>query len=779
MIRTFMYKTGHLLSAILVGVMLCVSSAAAQISANENASLAEIEALLEGQSIDIDNIVVEKGTAQQSGTFSGGAATLGIPEGVYVSTGRGSNFGDAASVRSDVQNNGQDPDADLVGVRASASRDTSALSLEITPSKNTIFARFSFASEEYPEYVCSQFNDAFGLFISGPGITGTPNMAIVPGTGTDVSINTVNNGLNNDGNVCTGETSNNAQFYNDNASSTNFIFDGYTDVFEVVVTGITPGEVYDFKMVVADAVDNIYDSAVFLEVFDSRWLNNADLSLDLVSSIVTPIVNEPFQITATVTNDGPDLVEFFKVKDLLPDGLSLVNIGGGTYDAAADEWTSIAPLLSGDSVQLSLTVMSPDTSTYTTTAEIIEQWANDIDSTPDNLATEPAEDDTASLTVGPLPEFFLSGAVIEDSGLASGTAFDAILNGGEGPLGNLEISLTRISDGTIIATTLTDGNGAFILPLDQNEVGEALTLKSATGVNLIQVSESPSTLSSVVNPSPYDGEMSFTLAAGTSYSNIVFGQIKTPTLASNRSISVQPGGAVTLAHSYTATATGSVDFSVSDRVETIPGLFSTTLYHDINCSGDFDAGDVVLTSAVPTQAGETICVLLRHASVNSATVGSSLKYRLNAATSFTGITPDHSTFNDDQVTVSNGGTAELFKQVCNLTVSSCNVVTGAGFATNNTGKPGDVLQYRLQFRSTGAQTVSNLNIFDGTPDYSALKASSAQVILPPANMSCDVVLPDATGGPESYEGPLQWQCTGGEMSSGDVGVVAFEVEIDS
>ena len=66
---------------------------------------------------------------------------------------------------------------------------------------------FVFGSEEYPEYVNSPYNDAFGFFLSGPGITGpyslgAKNIALSPTTTTPISIGTVNNGFNNNG-TCT------------------------------------------------------------------------------------------------------------------------------------------------------------------------------------------------------------------------------------------------------------------------------------------------------------------------------------------------------------------------------------------------------------------------------------------------------------------------------------------------------------------------------------------------------------------------------------------------
>ena len=78
------------------------------------------------------------------------------------------------------------------------------LEFDFIPTGDTLNFRYIFGSEEYPEFSPSTFNDAFGLFLWGPGITGPyalagyangANIATIPG-GIPVTINNVGDASN-------------------------------------------------------------------------------------------------------------------------------------------------------------------------------------------------------------------------------------------------------------------------------------------------------------------------------------------------------------------------------------------------------------------------------------------------------------------------------------------------------------------------------------------------------------------------------------------------------
>ncbi len=67
-----------------------------------------------------------------------------------------------------------------------------ALEFDFVPIDSFFSFKYVFASEEYPEYACTIFNDVFAFFINGPGYAGNTNIALVPGTNIPVTINSIN-----------------------------------------------------------------------------------------------------------------------------------------------------------------------------------------------------------------------------------------------------------------------------------------------------------------------------------------------------------------------------------------------------------------------------------------------------------------------------------------------------------------------------------------------------------------------------------------------------------
>ena len=167
-------------------------------------------------------------------------------------------------------------DADLMSLDTLATNDVCILEFDFIPLGNQVDFQYVFASEEYPDYVCS-INDIFGFFISGPGIVGNKNIALIPGTTTPVAINTVNGGVSAGTNCPPGGLTN-TQYYISNGNgddcwatpglphctdSTIIRYNGLT-VPLTASSAVVACQTYHLKMAIADGSDWSFDSGVFL-----------------------------------------------------------------------------------------------------------------------------------------------------------------------------------------------------------------------------------------------------------------------------------------------------------------------------------------------------------------------------------------------------------------------------------------------------------------------------------------------------------------------------------
>jgi hypothetical protein len=180
-----------------------------------------------------------------------------------------------------------DGDAQLQAIAGQPIFDVCHIEIDIIPEGNEIRFPFTFASEEYPTFVNSTFNDAFGFFITSnepDGFNYTDvNLAVIPTTTTPVTINTINWG-----NVGGGVVSN-PDFYYHNVNQSlganianptlypispngQFIaFNGLTRNL-AAVTAVDPCKSYTIKLKIGDGGDGTLDSGVFIERIQSDLL---------------------------------------------------------------------------------------------------------------------------------------------------------------------------------------------------------------------------------------------------------------------------------------------------------------------------------------------------------------------------------------------------------------------------------------------------------------------------------------------------------------------------
>ncbi len=224
-------------------------------------------------------------TCDAIGFFSTGTTptNIGMRDGILISTGHvwqsgGQNDYPGRTSRITGCSNYIDPA--LLTMSSKSKYDASTLEFDFVPKSDTIRFRYVFASEEYPEWVGTAYNDIFGFFISGPDPSGgeynDKNIALLPDTNIVISVNTVNDHTN-------------SEYYVNNDGGTSIQYDGFTILLTAKAV-VVPCQTYHLKMSICDIADAKCNSAVFLEA--ESFTSNA-----LVTNFINPTDgHDPLQI---------------------------------------------------------------------------------------------------------------------------------------------------------------------------------------------------------------------------------------------------------------------------------------------------------------------------------------------------------------------------------------------------------------------------------------------------------------------------------------------------
>ncbi|HHJ49619.1 MAG TPA: hypothetical protein ENJ88_01785, partial [Phaeodactylibacter sp.] len=136
------------------------------------------------------------------GYFKNAEDEIGIDRGIIMTTGAVTQTGTFVGVdnvgnafaSSDNNATAANNDPDLQAISTNQVFNAAKYVITFIPTSDTLRFNYIWASEEYPEWACTSFNDVFGFFLSGPGISGPYenngiNLAIIPGTNLPVAIN--------------------------------------------------------------------------------------------------------------------------------------------------------------------------------------------------------------------------------------------------------------------------------------------------------------------------------------------------------------------------------------------------------------------------------------------------------------------------------------------------------------------------------------------------------------------------------------------------------------
>ena len=238
------------------------------------------------------------GFAVGVGYFDGSNSNIGFEEGVILSSGGldmvTGGFGGGSGIVGE-------PDLELALTEINLNgnvQNVTVLEFDFVAESETVTFNYVFGSSEYTSYTCSQYNDIFGFFLSGPGINGiysnnAVNLARIPDldnpgafTDTPIAVNTLNSGSPSgfyDASGC-GNIDPDWESYNvlwiDNEyvgngwegvneppgpENTVFGINGFSVPLEATYDGLTCGETYRIKLAIADKDDQILNSVVFIE----------------------------------------------------------------------------------------------------------------------------------------------------------------------------------------------------------------------------------------------------------------------------------------------------------------------------------------------------------------------------------------------------------------------------------------------------------------------------------------------------------------------------------
>ena len=260
----------------VIGLLCCVAMGHSQgftVTAAPTSANTLIQQYLAGDGVVLSNGTTS-GSATQFGIFNRGNVTnFPISSGIVMTSGTYSNVSQNSQYPYANSSTGPDvqtPDTNLSKILSNVTFfDRAALDFDFVAFSDTVAFNYVFASEEYPDYVCSDMNDVFGFFVTGydpvTNSNHTWNVALLPNSVTPVTINTVNGGTQGQyatlGTPC---VLTNNQYYTQNSYSSPPIFNGYTKKLTASAT-IMACRNYHMHLAVADVNDNAFDSGVFLE----------------------------------------------------------------------------------------------------------------------------------------------------------------------------------------------------------------------------------------------------------------------------------------------------------------------------------------------------------------------------------------------------------------------------------------------------------------------------------------------------------------------------------
>ena len=361
---------------------------------------------------------------------------------------------------------------------------------------------------------------------------------------------------------------------------------------------------------------------------------------------------------------------------------------------------------------------------------------------------------------GLYPGASVTGRVFDDTGIGGGVANDGVPNGAEPGLGDATVSL--VSAGTTLGTSLTDGGGAYTLWIPAGTTSVAVVASPSSG----RLATGGSVGTTGGSYARSNASVAFTAVPGNAYDGVHFGTVRANVWVSDAVQSATPGSFALFAHAFTAGSSGQATFASSSNPVPAGLAWTQTLYLDANCNGVFDTGEGALSGALPVTAGQRVCVLMRQSTPPDAPPGAQNAVTVSATMAYANASPSLSTSvsNVDVTTIGASSSLTLTKLVRNVTTSSA-------FGTANAASPDDVIEYQVTAINRSADAVASVVVHDATPAYTTFVSATCPSALPASMTACAVAQPGIGG-----TGPVEWAFTG-VLASGASVTTTYRVKV--
>lgn len=271
-----------------------------------------------------------RGDGASAGIFSNGSSVSpGVTpsdSGIILSTGRAEDFTNSSGSSNQRTNtttntSGETDNPDFNAAAGTRTFDASYLDVDFIPQASVLTLQFVFASEEYPEFQNSIFQDFVGVWVNGSQV--------------DID---VGDGDVDPGNV---NTSNNINLFVNNADDDfNTEMDGFTITLTLTIF-VTPDEINSIRIGIADVADVNFDSSLLIAA------NSLQTELVAISDDIRVGVNDTriIDVLANDINSGPGTLTITEINGnpvsagdtiTLPTGQKVTLNANGTLSVMAD-----------------------------------------------------------------------------------------------------------------------------------------------------------------------------------------------------------------------------------------------------------------------------------------------------------------------------------------------------------------------------------------------------------------------------------------------------------